>query len=410
MPWETIVYKRDELYEAVWSEPVRQVAQRNNISDVALAKICRKLNVPLPGRGYWARKAAGQALKRIRLPALKQGELAQHCVNRWRDPVQDAEPSADVQEQLAREKQDDQRIAVPEQLVEPHRFIRLSLPILKKGKLGTTLSERRCLHVSVSEAALDRALRIMDALLKSLEARGFELVLTEPDRPQPNDSYDRRERSPSRTGVKIGESLVHFGLWEHEDTVKIPPPPPPKRQSKWNPPPSLFPPRPEYEHRPNGKLTLSIVDVYTHHHGGRLSWSDGKVQRLEERLNDFVAALIMTAERMRLARLEAEEQERRRQEEARRRKEAEERARLEQQLVYDLDSRLTDCIYARNIRQFVDMVEADMRTRGSEMDPASDLGRWMAWARGRAEALQNSAVRSILQLRTPPRERMPWER
>src|SRR5215510_5829693 len=27
------------------------------LSDVALAKICRKRDVPLPGRGYWPRKA-----------------------------------------------------------------------------------------------------------------------------------------------------------------------------------------------------------------------------------------------------------------------------------------------------------------------------------------------------------------
>ena len=50
------------------------VAQRYYVSGVALGKVCRKLRVPLPGRGCWARKRAGQTLKRPALPPLKKGE------------------------------------------------------------------------------------------------------------------------------------------------------------------------------------------------------------------------------------------------------------------------------------------------------------------------------------------------
>ena len=46
-------YDREVLYSEVWAEPVRIVAERYDVSDVALAKACRKLAVPLPGRGYW---------------------------------------------------------------------------------------------------------------------------------------------------------------------------------------------------------------------------------------------------------------------------------------------------------------------------------------------------------------------
>ena len=53
-------YNREELYEKVWQRPVQRLAKEFGISDVGLAKVCRKLFVPLPGRGYWARKAAGQ--------------------------------------------------------------------------------------------------------------------------------------------------------------------------------------------------------------------------------------------------------------------------------------------------------------------------------------------------------------
>lgn len=50
---------RETLYELVWAEPVARLAKRWGVSDVAVAKWCRKLNVPRPGRGYWARVQAG---------------------------------------------------------------------------------------------------------------------------------------------------------------------------------------------------------------------------------------------------------------------------------------------------------------------------------------------------------------
>jgi hypothetical protein len=55
-------YDRESLYEKVWRQPMQKLAKEFGISDVGLAKICRKLFVPLPGRGYWARKAAGQKM------------------------------------------------------------------------------------------------------------------------------------------------------------------------------------------------------------------------------------------------------------------------------------------------------------------------------------------------------------
>jgi hypothetical protein len=57
-------YNRAELYEKVWSEPMSILAKRYCVSDVYLARVCRLLRVPLPGRGYWAKQAAGKATKK----------------------------------------------------------------------------------------------------------------------------------------------------------------------------------------------------------------------------------------------------------------------------------------------------------------------------------------------------------
>ncbi|HEX2164095.1 MAG TPA: hypothetical protein VHM02_09120, partial [Thermoanaerobaculia bacterium] len=62
---DLVVLKREGLYELVWSRPVSSVAQDYGLSDVALAKICRRMGIPLPGRGYWAGHAAGRKVTRV---------------------------------------------------------------------------------------------------------------------------------------------------------------------------------------------------------------------------------------------------------------------------------------------------------------------------------------------------------
>jgi hypothetical protein len=57
-------YDRAQLYEKVWSEPMRILAQHYGVSDVYLARVCRLLRIPLPGLGYWAKKSAGKTTKK----------------------------------------------------------------------------------------------------------------------------------------------------------------------------------------------------------------------------------------------------------------------------------------------------------------------------------------------------------
>jgi hypothetical protein len=59
---------RSELYELVWTTPLRSLAPRFEVSDVALRKACLKSEIPVPERGYWAKLAAGKPVRRIRLP------------------------------------------------------------------------------------------------------------------------------------------------------------------------------------------------------------------------------------------------------------------------------------------------------------------------------------------------------
>lgn len=60
---------RAELYRLVWASPVTEVAKRFGVSDVAVGKVCRAADIPLPPRGYWAKKAAGKKAEATPLPA-----------------------------------------------------------------------------------------------------------------------------------------------------------------------------------------------------------------------------------------------------------------------------------------------------------------------------------------------------
>lgn len=65
---------RDELYGLVWSEPMTKIADRFNVSDSYLARVCTLLNVPRPERGYWAKLAVGKAPSQTPLPAPRPGD------------------------------------------------------------------------------------------------------------------------------------------------------------------------------------------------------------------------------------------------------------------------------------------------------------------------------------------------
>lgn len=59
---------RNELYERVWTDPVRTVAETFEVSDVWLKKCCAQADIPVPERGYWTKLKAGKPVIRVQLP------------------------------------------------------------------------------------------------------------------------------------------------------------------------------------------------------------------------------------------------------------------------------------------------------------------------------------------------------
>lgn len=65
---------RRTLFERVWTVPVEQLASEWGLSGRGLAKACKRLRVPVPPRGYWARVTGGQRPSRPHLPNLPVGQ------------------------------------------------------------------------------------------------------------------------------------------------------------------------------------------------------------------------------------------------------------------------------------------------------------------------------------------------
>lgn len=51
MEFKTIQWNREKLYEQIWTNPLRIVAKEYRLSDVGLAKICKRLKIPRRGLG-----------------------------------------------------------------------------------------------------------------------------------------------------------------------------------------------------------------------------------------------------------------------------------------------------------------------------------------------------------------------
>jgi hypothetical protein len=59
---------REELYRQVWTTPMSRLGTQYGISGNGLKKICVRLNVPYPPRGYWAKLGAGKSVRQMPLP------------------------------------------------------------------------------------------------------------------------------------------------------------------------------------------------------------------------------------------------------------------------------------------------------------------------------------------------------
>jgi hypothetical protein len=371
---DTVTYRRSELYEEVWKEPVRTVAKRYGVSDVALGKICRKLKVPLPGMGYWACIRAGQNVPRPQLPELPAGARTEISHERWRpresppatQPAEPAEPA----------------IVVPETLHNPHKLVSATSRVFR----GVRSPTDRCLDISVSKGSRSRALRIMNAILRALDKRGFQVEVTRSLTWQEREQGQRNgeELFDNATRVHVDGEWVCFGITEKYRVVHTPPPDPPKflrgaEREDWISRNS----KPIRGLEPNGVLELSIK--HWTWPKVRSTWQDGKHKRVEGSLSDFIAHLYLTAASIKQRRADQERERIERAEAERRRWEEEKRRREEEEREKAFEEKLECWRLARDAREYVREARALVAAANRIIEEGSSLDKSLKWAETYAE-------------------------
>jgi hypothetical protein len=92
---KTIKLSRRELYDQVWSTPMRTLAIRYGMSDVGLAKVCRRHEIPRPHVGYWAKKEVGKAPPQVALSPSRNPSLEE--ITLWDGPIEHPQPEPPVE-------------------------------------------------------------------------------------------------------------------------------------------------------------------------------------------------------------------------------------------------------------------------------------------------------------------------
>ena len=200
----TTTISREALYDLVWTMPMMRLADIYDISDVGLAKMCRRLRVPRPPVGYWQRVAAGQKTSRTPLRAVPRGlevRLATVTLRLRVEKPAEVESSS-MQRIRAFEEAPENRIEVPSDLDSAPKIVKRTAKELRPRKRRVSYADyygpprepvRDILDLRVTEPTLPRALRIMSALVHALEQRGL-MVVSEPPTKGPVAELWRRDQ------------------------------------------------------------------------------------------------------------------------------------------------------------------------------------------------------------------------
>jgi hypothetical protein len=312
---------RQQLYELVWLKPITKLAREFGLSDVGLAKICRRHGIPLPERGYWARVDAGQAPAK---KALTRKDNNPEIVIYEREPITD---EMLAQQKLKKEKQAAAlaqvgKLTVPTELNSPHKLTlqtqKFFQSIEKKLQREATItdkykldwqerapsaeygryicSSREGFNLKVSLDKLNRALCFLDALVKALEHHGFKI----------QNNIDGHRGQITVEAIKDSEG-VRFHLQEGYKQRFL-------TEKEFAFERSINSYASPMARAPSGIFTLSVA--------GRNDWSDKKFidgnRKIEDCLTEIVAEFIDLVPRQKLQRIAN----------AKAKEEAEERARI----------------------------------------------------------------------------------
>jgi hypothetical protein len=368
---------RAELYQLVWTTPMSHLASEFGVSDVALAKTCKRWDIPRPGRGYWAQLEAG--LKPEQPPLSESPPPNGTVLSRSPNPLPPrprlVAPDVPLPKKLS--KTTDAVRDLGKKLVAATRdeYDRLVVGAPEAPALAVTVATHR------------RALALLEGLSRVLLTRGHAIELVESgERFALVVTVEGQHRVPISVLECLDQKNHVLTAAEQEQVA---------HGSKYG--------IPKYDSFAGGRLQLRLgTDARA-----RRSWSDSSTRKVERTLGSVVLALEGELAARRQQALEAEERQRRaaeeerqREEERRREREREALLKHREALAKDLRAKATAWAEAQDVRAFVRAVADAVPPEARD----ATLGAWLAWADEHARSLDPlSQPNTLAKPLDPPR-------
>ena len=373
-------FTRQELYELVWSEPMVQLAKKFGLSDVGLSKACRRVAIPVPERGYWARRQAGKQTQQRPLPPRGPGmpdsaEIGANAFSTYGTPIDPLVNEATlspptfseaISDLTARVRQMVGKVAALKTLAQPHRLIaRLLEADERRREKQQNTPYPVSWEIPIFDSSFERRrLRILNALFHALERCGMKPSV---------QGREARELS-----VQVGEQHVSFALDGAAKRSQVSRSPSSQGKSSLE------------------RLRFQITSWHSDTNV-RKSWEDDDNAKIENQLSDIVVELIIAGEMQYRELLQRHyewllQEKARLEKEARRRKEEEERRERERQIMAQkerVDRLLNEASALRQaaeIRAYVEAVRA-ANAAASDPLPPEKIEAWATWALAEADRI-----------------------
>jgi len=370
-PKSTIV-TREELYRLVWETPMQTLAESFGISGNGLAKICDKMRIPYPARGYWAKAQAGKATgSRPKLPAHDGTMTKNWTITATIKPTVPELPIEIVEATRIAQTACEE---ATERFAKPFRFRH---PLTAKWKSETANGHRSHPRLSgvrdkfEDKGVLGRRLRILDALFMALMRAGAKI--------------DENTSSIDRFALQIGGHKVEAKLVERLKQVREPVD---DRYKEW----SMYRNRPWNQKLVGTAQLVFRIESYTDHPCTK-EWKDKDGATIEQQIGAIAQGLIVAAHYVGLREKRFADERERWAIEQRRREEIARQKQAEEQRLKELMQAAEQWQKAQLIRGFVRAVQA----RAADEQGAPELTEWVAWAGKKADEMDgiNSVLRSV---------------
>lgn len=362
--------RREVVYREVWAEPIDAVAARYGVTTELLRKACRRMGVPVPRQTHWTKVASGKRPRRPALSPLEAGmERAVVLLRKHARRKRLTAATRPLGEPL-----DIPPIPVPQEPEPVHPLVRRIAEdhaTAIKDEHGRLKSRRQgTVALPVSPEMKERALGILDALVRALDERGYgvsageTLVAATPFGPVPfgiREEIDKVEREPTAEERRRHEGRIYHPL---DDFPRIPP--------KY------------HKEVLSGRLALVLLVDDRHEQRGK--WADSGRRKLESLLPSFVSGMLRYAEVHKGVLDERETRQRLREEESRRRLEESVRRQEEQDRRERLWKEIERWQKAQTVRDYAAALTSAWRERHGR-EPEGEFAERISWMLGYADRI-----------------------